>query len=317
MRAIIEELVAAAMPGKNIVDSLPILRYLPSFLAPWKAEGERLFEKQDLLFNRHLGDIKRGMAAGEDSACFVKYLMENQKTSGLTEQQIAFLGGVMYAAGSDTTSDALCTFIMTMVNHPEQQRLAQAEIDKVVGRDRMPSFEDQKDLVYVSALVREVQRWRPVIAAGLPHATTEDDVYMGYFIPKGATIIGNTWAIHNDPDLYPEPQLFKPERFIDSEGRLQGNKFTERGHFGFGFGRRICPGMYLGERSLFIVFSRMLWGFNIRTAQDASGNAIHVSPNAYSTGFSSHPKVFQCAIEPRDDGVAKVIRSAAEAHSLL
>lgn len=78
---------------------------------------------------------------------------------------------------------------MTMVNHPEQQRLAQEEIDRVVGRDRMPNFEDQADLIHVSALVKEVQRWRPVIAGGLAHATTKDDVYEGYFIPAGTTII--------------------------------------------------------------------------------------------------------------------------------
>ena len=139
---------------------------------------------------------------------------------------------------------------MTMVNHPEQQRLAQEEIDRVVGRDRMPTFEDQADLVYVSAMVKEVQRWRPVIAGGLAHATTADDVYEGYFIPAGTTIIPNAWAIHMDPKVYPEPEKFKPERFI-SNNQVVGIPQSERGHFGFGYGRRICPGMYIAERSLY------------------------------------------------------------------
>ncbi|KAK9900252.1 putative O-methylsterigmatocystin oxidoreductase [Cystobasidium minutum MCA 4210] len=315
MRALLEELTAAAVPGRHLVDSLPWLNYLPAALAPWKATGERIFKNQEKLFYGHMNDVKRDIAAGQDAHCFVKYMLDMQKESGLTDQEIAFLAGVMYGAGSDTTSDAIATFIMTMVNHPEQQRLAQEEIDRVVGRDRMPTFEDQTDLVYVSALVKEVQRWRPVIAGGLAHATTQDDVYEGYFIPAGTTIIPNAWAIHMDPKVYPEPEKFKPERFI-KDNQVVGIPQSERGHFGFGYGRRICPGMYIAERSLYIVFARMLWGYNIAHAKDALGQNIPVDVNAYTTGFSSHPKKFLCSITPRHKDVETIVRAAAEHHHL-
>lgn len=317
MRAILEDLTAAAVPGKKIVDSLPFLNNLPGPLAPWKAEAERIFSRQNELFSGHMNDVKQQMASGQDAHCFVKYLVEGQKESGVTDQQIAFLAGVMYGAGSDTTSDAIATFIMTMLNHPEEQRKAQEELDRVVGRDRMPTFQDQDDLPYISAIVKEVQRWRPVIAGGLAHATTKDDTVMGnYFIPAGTTIIPNAYAIHRDPELYPEPEKFKPERFIDSSGKVVGNKFAERGHFGFGYGRRICPGMYIAERSLFIVFSRMLWGFTISPAKDTSGKDIKVDSNAYTTGFSSHPKKFLCTITPRDKEVEHIVRNQAETYHL-
>jgi len=260
-------------------------------------------------------DVKKQIAAGQDSHCFVKYLLDSQKESGITDQEIAFLGGVMYGAGSDTTSDAIATFIMTMVNHPEVQRKAQEEIDRVVGRDRMPSFADQPDLLYVNAIVKEVQRWRPIIAGGLAHASTKDDVYMGYFIPAGTTIIPNAWAIHHDPAVYPEPEKFKPERFIKGT-ELIGVPQSERGHFGFGYGRRICPGMYIAERSLFIVFSRLLWGFSFSNAKDSQGNVIPVDSNAYTTGFSSHPKKFACEIKPRDGEVDQVVKAQAETYQL-
>lgn len=188
-RTILEDLSAAAVPGRYLVDSLPVLNYLPGFLAPWKKQADTLFKRQDELFRGHMEDVRKAAAMGHDAHCFVKYLLDGQKESGITDQEIAFLAGVMYGAGSDTTSDAISTFIMTMVNHPEQQRLAQEELDRVVGKDRMPGFQDMADLVYVSALVKEVQRWRPVIAGGLPHATTKDDVYEGYFIPEGTTVI--------------------------------------------------------------------------------------------------------------------------------
>lgn len=320
MRAILEDLTAAAVPGKKLVDSLPALNYLPGPLAPWKAEANTLFARQNELFSGHMNDVKQQVASGQDAHCFVKYLLEGQKDSGITDQQIAFLAGVMYGAGSDTTSDAIATFIMTMLNHPEHQKKAQEELDRVVGRDRLPGFQDQDDLPYVSAIVKEVQRWRPVIAGGLAHATTKDDVYnvggQPFFIPKNTTIIPNAYAIHNDPALYPQPHLFKPERFLNDEGKCVGNRFAERGHFGFGYGRRICPGMYIAERSLFIVFSRLLWGFNITNAKDASGNVIKVDSNAYTTGFSSHPKKFLCSITPRDKDVEHVIRAQADVYQL-
>jgi len=66
-----------------------------------------------------------------------------------------------------------------MITHPEVQAKAQAELDSVVGRGRLPSFADQPDLVYCGAVVREILRWRTVIAGGLAHATTEDDWYNG------------------------------------------------------------------------------------------------------------------------------------------
>jgi cytochrome P450 len=84
------------------------------------------------------------------------------------------------------------------------------------------------------------------------------------------------------------------------------------GYAGFGFGRRICPGSYIGERSLFIVFSRLLWGFNLDYAKDASGAVCPIDENAYTSGFSSHPLPFQCEITPRWGEVRKVVDAHAQ-----
>ncbi|KAF9021947.1 cytochrome P450 [Hymenopellis radicata] len=80
-----------------------------------------------------------------------------------------------------------------MIQFPHIQAKAQAEIDAVIGNDRLPTFEDRDSLVYVEALVREVLRWHGPFPLGVPHSSTEDDVYNGYFIPKGTTIIYNQW----------------------------------------------------------------------------------------------------------------------------
>ena len=84
-------------------------------------------------------------------------------------------------------------FFLAMTVFPEVQRKAQEEIDRVVGKDRLPTFNDRDNLPYIDATVKEVLRWHPVAPMGLPHTTTEDDVCEGYLIPKGAMLLPNIW----------------------------------------------------------------------------------------------------------------------------
>lgn len=91
------------------------------------------------------------------------------------------------------TAAALSVFILAMRLYPNVMKRAQAEIDDVVGRDRLPTFADRENLPYIRAIVKEVLRWRPVGPLGLPRRTSQDDVYEGYFIPKGSLVIANAW----------------------------------------------------------------------------------------------------------------------------
>ena len=77
------------------------------------------------------------------------------------------------------------TFFRTMALYPAAQKRAQEEIDQVVGTERLPNFEDRVSLPYIEALVREVLRWWTAAPQGLPHTTTADDVYKGFYFPKG------------------------------------------------------------------------------------------------------------------------------------
>jgi len=110
----------------------------------------------------------------------------------LTEELIKGCGAVAYAAGADTSVSTLTTFFLAMTLHPEAQKRAQAELDVVVG-DRLPTFADKASLPYVMALMKEVLRWIPVLPMAVPHRAVNSDQYKGYFIPAGASILGNTW----------------------------------------------------------------------------------------------------------------------------
>lgn len=128
--------------------------------------------------------VREAVAGGDDAHCFTKYILQQQETYQLSDNEATFLAGAMFGTGSDTTADGISTFLMTMVTHPEVQKKAQEELDRVVGRDRLPNFADQPDLVYIGAIVREMMRWRTIIAGGLAHCSTEDDEYNGAPVPS-------------------------------------------------------------------------------------------------------------------------------------
>lgn len=112
---------------------------------------------------------------------------------------------------------------------PHVLKRAQEVVDEAVGRDRLPDFGDLPRIPYITAMIREAFRWRTVAPVAIPHAAAEDDVYEGYLIPKGATVFALSQHIHEDEELYPDHQDYKPERFLDDKGQL--NKLP---HAGFG-----------------------------------------------------------------------------------
>lgn len=116
------------------------------------------------------------------------------KGETITEELIKDSAAVTYAAGADTSVSTLTTFILAMTLHPEIQKRAQAELDAVVG-DRLPTFADKDDLPYVTAIMKEVFRWIPVLPLAVPHRAVNSDQYKGYYIPAGASVLGNAWYV--------------------------------------------------------------------------------------------------------------------------
>ena len=101
----------------------------------------------------------------------------------------------------------------------------------------------------------------------MPHATTNEDSYRGFNVPRGITVIANTYAVHHDPNTYPEPEKFVPARFLPTDHPLYAKGIaTLSKHYAFGVGRRACPGLQVANSSLYIVISRILWGFDITVA---------------------------------------------------
>lgn len=116
-----------------------------------------------------------------------------QEQENFTDEQAAYIAGSLLEGGSDTTSGTLVGFFQAMLMFPEAQKVAQEEIDRVVGSGRMPEIDDAPNCPYIRSCVKETIRWMPTIILGSPHGLIQEDHYMGYRIPKGAAIVNNNW----------------------------------------------------------------------------------------------------------------------------
>lgn len=207
-----------------------------------------------------------------------------------------------------------------MLLYPSAQGQAQAELDRVCG-DRLPTVDDWDGLPYIRACIKESLRWLPTAIIGIPHAVVREDWYMGYRIPKGAGVMWNVWAVNMDPKRFTNPRAFDPSRYegdnqTSSEAAMNGDA-TKRDHFVFGAGRRVCQGMHIADRSLFLGIARLLWAFNIERAVDANGHEVVPDPNELTQGFIVHPKPFPAKITPRSEHHAELVRKEWEECQVL
>jgi cytochrome P450 len=285
----------AARVGTWIADAVPVLNYLPKFLAPWKRYADKLHDFESTLYRNNMNQAQQ-----TPSWNWSKQVQGMKESKDMPLKELAYNVGIIYEAGSDTTTMALEVFTLAMIVYPDVMKKAQDEIDAVVPG--LPSYADKDRLPYIEAIVKEVLRWRPVSAGGIPHAIIQDDEYMGYHIPKGATVIGNHWSIHLDENIYKDPYTFNPDRWIENPNLALA---------AFGFGRRVCTGQHIAKNSLYINIARLLWAFDIGHAWEVVGGVkrrCEVDPLAFTQGFNSRPEPFKASFIVRSPEKAATIQ---------
>ncbi|KAF9022880.1 cytochrome P450 [Hymenopellis radicata] len=304
---------AAANPGSYLIDYLPILKWIPSwfpfagFHREAKAVPPHVAGVRDHPFELVQKDMKQGKSAHTFVATTLRRIEEKEvaDTQNTMVEVTKNVAAIVFAAGADTTVGGVLSTILAMVLNPDVLKQAHEELDVAVGRQRLPNFDDRSNLPLIQAIILEALRWRPVVPINVAHASIRDDVYNGYFIPAGSIVLGNSWALLHDGDVYRNPDIFQPTRFL---GENREPDPTTRGVFGFG--RRICPGRHLAMNSLFIAVASILWAFNIDTARDANGAEIIPDDKAYMDDFLMHPLPFKCKITPRFPEVPALVAMA-------
>ncbi|EXJ71096.1 uncharacterized protein A1O5_06089 [Cladophialophora psammophila CBS 110553] len=306
--AIVRTLERTGAPGAYLVDFMPLLKYLPSWLAPFKAEANRLHEFEYSYFRNLLVEGQQHFRSENDNAkrpqALIQAYVSNKGSWNLSDFEIAYVMGTLLEGGSGTTSSAMQSYCLAMWHYPDWQKKVQDEIDRVVG-DRLPSFDDWPDLPTVRAVMKETIRWRPVVPGGIPHRATKDDTYNGFFIPEGATVHANQYAMFKNEATYPDAEAFNPERWLNPNYPTYQEPLTQYPNLkrfpAFGFGRRICPGLVLAERSLFIEISMLMWLCSVRKKVDEEGQVIPVPWYDYKPGNNTGPNRFDFEVEVRDE----------------
>ncbi|KAM0319659.1 hypothetical protein ACHAPQ_010255 [Fusarium lateritium] len=301
----------AFIPMKWPVDIFPILRHFPEFLPGMSFKGiaRDWNTNMRMVVDVPYGFARKQMENQSHRPSYVSKLIEQYDGDVDEESETAIkqTAAVMYAGGADTTVSSIRGFVLAMLLFPDVQKKAQQEIDTVVGTDRLPDFKDRDKLPYVDALIKETLRWIPVAPMGVIHTADEDIYYKEFFIPKGAAFLPATWWFLHDPEVYPDPSSFDPDRYLEPRNEPDPNFAA------FGFGRRVCPGRLLADESLFITISRLLSAFDIKKAVNEHGDDIEPEISVMP-GMVARIHNYPYDIRPRSEKYINMIRRVQVEH---
>lgn len=238
---------------------IPIARYLPKWL-PGLSFHEFADKSKYILSQLRsvaYDEVKLAADQGKGDLSIVsRYLNETEFTKEDLRDAVAML----YIGGVDTTSIALLNFVGQMVIHPDILRKIQTELDDKIGRGRVPRASEMDSLTYLRAVWKESIRFHAPVSVSIPHCSLQDDVWKGYFIPKGTVIIPNIEFMLRDPRFWgKDADVFNPDRFLVQ--RELGQPDVDS--IPFGFGRRICPGRFLSARNGMLYAAALLATYDV------------------------------------------------------
>ncbi|XP_040373217.1 cytochrome P450 CYP82D47 isoform X2 [Rosa chinensis] len=202
--------------------------------------------------------------------------------------------------GTDTSTVTLTWALSLLLNNPEVLKKAQLELDNHVGRERQVNESDVKNLVYLQAIIKETLRLYPAAPLSVPHESSEDCRIGNYHVTSGTRLLINLSKIHRDPNVWLEPCLFQPERFLTTHKNVdvRGQSFE---FIPFGSGRRICPGISLALQVTQLTLAHLLHGFEITAPSDepldmgeSSGiTNMKITPLEVFLTPRLHPKLYE------------------------
>ncbi|XP_029574380.1 cytochrome P450 2K1 [Salmo trutta] len=195
----------------------------------------------------------------------------------------------LFTAGTDTTGTTLRWGLLLMAKYPDIQDRVQEEISTVIGF-RQALVEDRKNLPYTDAVIHETQRLANIAPMSIPHTTSQDITFQGYFIKKGTDVLPLLTSVLRDESEWKSPHTFNPAHFLDEEGR-----FVRKDAFmPFSAGRRVCLGESLARMELFLFFTSLLQRFRFSPPPGVKEDDLDLTP---SLGFTLTPSPHQlCAV---------------------
>jgi cytochrome P450 len=274
--------------GVNYVgDFLPTLKLFD--LDGYRKRAKKLASKLDKFMQKLVDEHRKNRGKAELEKTMITRLLSLQESEPecYTDDIIKGLVQVMLLAGTDTTAVTLEWAMANLLNHPEVLRKLKTELNEVSKEGRVFEESDTGKCPYLNNVISETLRLFPAAPLLVPHASSTDCEVAGFDIPRRTWLFINAWAIQRDPNVWDDPETFKPERF-ESE--------THRGKFlPFGIGRRACPGMGLAQLVLSLALGSLIQCFDWERDNDV---AVDMSEGKGLTMPKSVPLVAKCKSLP-------------------
>jgi len=263
LRKVVEGFTRFAGPQSMMV-AFPWIR----FVAPeWSGfRGLQTFrDETSLMFSRIIQEHREVLDVNNPRDFVDAFLIEMQKPDakgrGFTELNLMSTGVDFFIAGSETTSLAMTWSMLLLVRFPDVQTKVQQELDSVLGDSGHPGYEDRARLPYTEAVINEVFRFSCFVGTAVPHHTSQGPAQLaGYTIPKDSVVIMHLHSAHKDPSHWGDPDVFRPERFLDEDGKFRKDDFL----MPFGVGKRACLGESLARMEFFVFFCCLFRQFRLR-----------------------------------------------------
>ncbi|KAJ3484381.1 hypothetical protein NLI96_g5681 [Meripilus lineatus] len=306
---LVEKAILMAMEFMDLTDFVEPLQKIPTYT---RYRGYKLHDDLVEVYGAMILRVKARMDAGEDVPdCLAKTLLEHQEKENLDWEDVCMLTAVFTLGGVHSVSGIILWFLALIPSHPEIQARAHEELDRVVGRENWPTAEDEHHLPYIRAIIKEVQRVHTPQWMATPHCSSEDFVFNGMYIPKGTVLILNCYSLHHNEERYPDSFAFNPDRYLgDDLSCAESAKLPDvmqRDHWTFGAGRRICPGLAVAERELWLAISCLLWSFTIH---EIPGEPISLEEYEGSSGRTPLP--YRVKLVPRHGHLGSILTDEEE-----
>ncbi|AWP01945.1 Cytochrome P450 [Scophthalmus maximus] len=252
----------------NPADFIPVLQFLPSTtMKKFVSINARFNNFVQKIVTEHYStfdkDNIRDITDSLIDHCEDRKLDENSNIQ-MSDEKIVGIVNDLFGAGFDTISTALSWSVMYLVAYPEIQERLYQELKDKVGLDRSPLLSDKPNLPFLEAFILEIFRHSSFLPFTIPHCTSKDTSLNGYFIPKDTCVFINQWQINHDPELWKDPSLFNPDRFLSSDG-TELNKIEGEKVMAFGMGKRRCIGEVIARNEVYLFLAIIIQKLHFNT----------------------------------------------------
>ncbi|KAJ4771787.1 hypothetical protein LUZ62_056044 [Rhynchospora pubera] len=273
-KKIVEDVMATA-GSPNVSDFFPVLTSLDLQGVRRKLKHYNKFIRHafDELIDSRIKNKKEGSIACND---LLDVLLDSQFGANVQEHRQALISilGDLFLAGTETSSNTVEWAMAELLQNPVTMAKLHYELASVIGPECEIEESNIGRLPYLQAVVKETLRLHPPVPFLLPRRAQETVEFSGYLIPEGAKLLVNVWAIGRDETTWPDPLIFRPERFLERDIDFKGRDFEL---IPFGAGRRICPGMPLAYRMVHVMLGSLLHRFEWKLPEEAAKNGLDMS----------------------------------------